>query len=576
MLKIGLFFCLIAIVISLSGMYILSADIFRAHLSDGWYPTDKQALIQKMDKLEKSAEQKYAATIDPARIIAMIVPHAGYDYSGDVAVAAYRLLESTIKKQAKLEKSKTIKRVIILAPSHFASFTGIALPNFDQYAIPLGTLTIDKEIVQALSNHKLFQVHARENRIGMNDIVNDIVYVGDRINDTNSIYAKEHAIEVQLPFIYRYISNNYIGNNRANSVSIVPLIVGSLDSNQIREVADTLSRYIDEHTLVIVSSDFTHYGPRFDYTPFSDHQLLQELLLRIRQLDSGALQQIQNYDLNTFLSYVNRTGATICGRIPIAILLALLEQKTGANKLDGKLGKIESHLVAYKTSQEVTQKSKQENSMSADFESVSYASLVFMKKQKLDRGLGLSVQDRYTEYEKRDLLAYARATLEQIYKSTVSPELLYPIMTSFNQKKGGVFVTLYTGNHQLRGCIGRITSQEPLYKSIAAMTRAAALEDSRFSPVTQGELADIRIEISLLTGPKAIARYTDIELGKQGIILSNGDKQAVFLPKVATEFGWDLPTTLFELSKKAGLSADAWQSKDTKFEVFESIDFSEG
>lgn len=602
MLRIG-FSCLIAIIVGLSGLYILGTDIFRAHLSDGWYSTNKQALVRSMDNLEKSAGQKYAATIDSTSIVAMIVPHAGYEYSGNVAAAAYKLLQPKLekrdnnkifvqqKKEIKVDQENYaqqknhIRRVIILAPSHFASFAGIALPNFDQYAIPLGTLTVDKNIVQALSQHKLFQIKDRE-----------------------TVYAKEHSIEVQLPFIYRYVGNNYIGNNRANSVSIVPLIVGSLDSNQIREVADTLSRYIDEHTLVIVSSDFTHYGSRFNYTPFLDNQgpdfhVFDDQLLRIRQLDSGALQLIQNHDLEGFLSYVSRTGDTICGSTPIAILLALLEQKIGVNKTgNSKFGEIESHLIAYKTSQEVTQKSKQENSgqevkqesgdregngssssdkrerkdsSQADFESVSYVSLVFTKKQKLDQGLGLSVQDRYTEYEKRDLLAYARATLEQIYKKTISPELLYPIMTDFNQKKGGVFVTLYTGGHQLRGCIGRITSQESIYKSVAAMTRASALEDSRFSPVTQKELSDITISISLLTEPRLIASYTDIELGKQGIILKNGNKSAVFLPKVATEFGWDLPTTLAELSQKAGLSRDAWQYKDTVFEIFESIDFSE-
>ncbi len=584
--KMGNFFCLLMVIISLSGLYVFGAKIFKAHLSSGWYPTDKQTLIKDIDAFDKNAEQKYTAILDPASIKAIIVPHAGYEYSGDVAAAAYRLLQPKLgyasknleklalqknqvqkqdqqensSQQANLTQSKNqIRRVIILAPSHFSSFIGIALPNFDTYEIPLGNLNIDTDVVQALAKNRLFQVHDHENRAYDGDMAydGDTANAGNMVPDTHSIYAKEHAIEVQLPFVYRYI-----GNNGAHSVSIVPLIVGSLDTNQIREVADSLSQYIDEHTLVIVSSDFTHYGPRFDYTPFSDHQSL-----RVRQLDSGALQKIQHYDLNGFLSYVSRTGATICGRIPIALLLALLERKTWDDKQGADT---ESHLVAYKTSQDV-KSSDSSNNHSADFESVSYASLVFTNQQESP----LSTRDQYTEYEKQDLLKYARATLEHIYKPTIAPELLYPIMTNFNQKQGGAFVTLYTKGHELRGCIGRITSKEPIYKTVTAMTRAAALEDSRFSPVTQDELADITISISLLTEPKSIKGYSDIELGKHGIILKNGDNQAVFLPKVAIEFGWDLPTTLTELSKKAGLPADAWQQKDTHFQVFESIDFSE-
>jgi AmmeMemoRadiSam system protein A len=107
------------------------------------------------------------------------------------------------------------------------------------------------------------------------------------------------------------------------------------------------------------------------------------------------------------------------------------------------------------------------------------------------------------------------------------------------------------------------------------MTKAAAFEDSRFSPVTADELNDITITISVLTPAKPIASYNDIVLGRDGIILTNGAQSALFLPHVATEFKWDLPTTLTQLSEKAGLNPDAWKNKETTYQTFESIDFSE-
>ena len=145
--------------------------------------------------------------------------------------------------------------------------------------------------------------------------------------------------------------------------------------------------------------------------------------------------------------------------------------------------------------------------------------------------------------------------------------------TEFLRQQRGVFVTLYKDG-KLRGCIGHLRSKLPLYTLIPRVAKKAAFEDRRFPPVTCEELPEISVEVSVLTNPRPIKSYKEIDIKKHGIILHQGSKSAVFLPKVATDQGWNLDTTLTQLALKAGLSANAWKDRRTTFEVFESIDFS--
>jgi AmmeMemoRadiSam system protein A len=134
-------------------------------------------------------------------------------------------------------------------------------------------------------------------------------------------------------------------------------------------------------------------------------------------------------------------------------------------------------------------------------------------------------------------------------------------------------VTLNKKTGALRGCIGRIITSQPLYKTVVQMARAAAFHDSRFSPVKKEELDDLIIDITVLTPPKRVASYNDIKLGKHGIILKKGFKRSVFLPQVPGTFGWDLTKTLEQLALKAYLKRDEW--KNSTYEVFEGFEFKE-
>jgi AmmeMemoRadiSam system protein A len=180
-----------------------------------------------------------------------------------------------------------------------------------------------------------------------------------------------------------------------------------------------------------------------------------------------------------------------------------------------------------------------------------------------------------TENDKKNLLKLARKTLFYYmkYGKIPAPKELGIIITPNMKKKMGVFVTLHK-NGMLRGCIGEIFPRRPLYEAIMHQAINSALRDYRFPRVTEQEIPDLEFEISALTPPKAVSSYRDIVIGKDGMTISKDGHFAVFLPQVAPEQGWDLEQTLTHLSRKAGLSPNAWKT-GANFTVFQAIVFNE-
>ena len=178
--------------------------------------------------------------------------------------------------------------------------------------------------------------------------------------------------------------------------------------------------------------------------------------------------------------------------------------------------------------------------------------------------------------DQRLLLHLARTSLEQAFagKFPKTPQDL-GIETSpaMNLVMGG-FVTL-TIDEDLRGCIGEILPRRPLAQVVLQYARHAAFDDPRFPPLTAAELPHVRIEISALTPPTPVSSYKQIEIGRHGMVLDLGSRSAVFLPQVAPEQGWDLPTTLDHLARKAGLGRESWKDPRAQFTVFEAIVFRE-
>lgn len=139
---------------------------------------------------------------------------------------------------------------------------------------------------------------------------------------------------------------------------------------------------------------------------------------------------------------------------------------------------------------------------------------------------------------------------------------------SLLNKNFGLFVTLKIDG-KLRGCIGYPHGEEPIKELVKKAALSAAFNDNRFTPVTPDEFEQIEVEVSVLSEPEKISGWQEIELHRHGIIMSKAGRRALFLPQVATEYNWDLPTTLSHLCVKAGLEKNAWRD-GAEFEVFEA------
>jgi AmmeMemoRadiSam system protein A len=127
----------------------------------------------------------------------------------------------------------------------------------------------------------------------------------------------------------------------------------------------------------------------------------------------------------------------------------------------------------------------------------------------------------------------------------------------------------------LRGCIGYIQPVRPLYLTVQEMAEAAALQDPRFTPVTEGELETLGIEISALTPLRKIKSVDEIQVGLHGIYMKKDYFSGLLLPQVATEYGWDRTTFLEHTCMKAGLPTNAWKDKDAEIYIFAADIFSE-
>ena len=506
-----------------------------------WYEGDGEKLACQLDTFIADAvpivdsHSAHLITADnhplSNPVLSIIVPHAGYFFSGKAAAHAYKAVQGQM-----------VKRVFLLGPSHHTGFHGIALPFAVTFATPVGDLEVDKEVVAELSDYPLFARMPEVHRV-------------------------EHSLEMQLPFIRKAFGE----------VKIVPIIVGTLvDDAEIHLVAEILKRYISKEDLVVVSSDFTHYGPRYDYRPFQDN--VKE---NIRKLDSVAYSYINRLDLPGFLKFQQESKDTICGFYPCAILTAILPREA------------KSTVLKYYTSQSTSVEDKDN--------SVSYLAMAFSGGswgEPASVRLPASDSIELSQADKGALLKLARLTVE-VYvreKKTPTAEELGITITKPMTKVLGAFVTLNKfaspredtdrdpsshGNaalhhgKELRGCIGHIWPLRPLYQAIIENAINACSRDYRFEPVRPDELKDIHIEISVLTPMRRISSYHDIVLGRDGIVLLKDGHQSVFLPFVHTEFGWDLKETLTQLSHKAGLEPTAWQS-GAKFDVFQAVVFDDG
>ena len=177
-----------------------------------------------------------------------------------------------------------------------------------------------------------------------------------------------------------------------------------------------------------------------------------------------------------------------------------------------------------------------------------------------------------SEADKQRLLQLARDSITAHLQGGASPSLAgaSPLLG----ERRGVFVTLHRRG-QLRGCIGYLEAVKPLGQAVVEMAAAAAFHDPRFAPLRAEELADLEVEISVLTPMQRLERAEDIQVGQDGLYLEKGSNRGLLLPQVAVQYRWDRTTFLQQTCCKAGLPPDAWKDADTRIYTFTAEIFSE-
>ena len=174
------------------------------------------------------------------------------------------------------------------------------------------------------------------------------------------------------------------------------------------------------------------------------------------------------------------------------------------------------------------------------------------------------------EKDKKILLSIARESIKSAITDTPNEQTHIEIISPELKEKSGAFVTLRT-HGKLRGCIGRIVSDIPLYKLVSEMAVSAAKEDPRFSQIKPSDLDGLEIDISALSPLQKIDDPLDFELGRHGIYIKKGSSNGCFLPQVATETGWTKEEFLSKCcSMKADLSPDAWKKRGIDVYIFTS------
>jgi len=306
--------------------------------------------------------------------------------------------------------------------------------------------------------------------------------------------------------------------------SLLPVIVGDADPAQL---AKAVAGILDDKTVVVASSDLSHFHP-YD---------------EARALDQRCVQAVCDLDLNAM------KNQEACGSLPILTLIHLAREKGW-----------KAQLLDSRNSGDVTGDKGRV---------VGYAAIAFYEP----------VQEAYTPSDKKFLLDLARTTLARVTANEALPAVPAKDVPPKLVEKRACFVTL-TVKGELRGCIGHILPQEPLFQAVIDNAQNAALHDPRFRPVQADETRKIKIEISVLTEPRPLAFDSPDDLlaklkpREDGVVLKIGQYGATFLPQVWDQLP-DKETFLNHLSQKAGCDPSAWRGKDTSVSIYHVEAFKE-
>jgi AmmeMemoRadiSam system protein B/AmmeMemoRadiSam system protein A len=344
------------------------------------------------------------------------------------------------------------------------------------------------------------------------------------------VFSPEHSVEVELPFLQKTFQD----------VRIVPILMGDPDPQVCRDLAKDLDKLIGtrDDVLILISSDMSHY-----YTYDAANSM-----------DALTLQAIKDVDAKRFFEGNLSRKMEMCGFVPVTTALMFVKLR-GIQHVE-----ILKHANSGDTSGDKSRV-------------VGYSSVIFYSDLLGQADPPQEGVKALNPAQKKELLKIARSSMEGFVRTGKALDV------SVNDPRlneiEGAFVTLIK-HGTLRGCIGNIIGQQPLYKVVRDMAVAAASQDPRFDPVRPAEFKDIVVEVSVLSKPRRVKDASEIQMGKHGVIVSQEGHQGVFLPQVATETGWSKEEFLSQLcAQKAGLAPDAWKDPDTALYVFTADVFSE-
>lgn len=439
-----------------------NAEVKEPAVAGGFYPRDKGELTATVDRFLDRASKKGGE----GRLLALVVPHAGYQYSGGVAAESYARL-----------KGSGIRTVVLIGPSHQVSFNGAAVYATGKFRTPLGTVPVNEKLARQLLDDKAAVAFNREP------------------------FAREHSLEVQLPFLQRVLPG----------LSIVPVLIGNPTRESFTSLTDRLTTALrnDPEAILVVSSDLSHY-----HDSGTAGRMDRSVIDAVERLSTG--------DLEALLS---SGKGEACGGYTLLYGLTVVRNLGGTNGV----------LYRYADSGDVSGDKKQV---------VGYAAMGLYRAA-------------LTDAERKELTALARTTLEHHVTGRRQPEYLPPTVRL--KADGASFVTLNDKDGNLRGCIGNIFPTMPLAGSVIMNARSAASRDPRFPPVRGDELAGLHLEVTVLSPLEPLQDIKTIRIGAHGLYLEKGGNSAVFLPQVPVEQGWDLTTYLEQLALKAGLPKDGWK-----------------
>ena len=460
-----------------------------------FYPKDADELGRLLDKLLSEAPRESLGDLK-----ALVCPHAGYPFSGPTAAYAY-----------KNASGRRFDTVILLGPSHYALVDGASVSAADAYRTPLGIVPVSPKAktLSRISPCVSEPICPVQRPAWWQQSSKPAPAPGKDTPDT-----WEHSLEVQVPFLQRTLTN----------FSLVPVVLGEVDPAR---VAQAVAQVLDDRTLLVVSSDLSHYHPYAD----------------AKELDQRCVQTVCNLDVQAM------TGQEACGKTPILTLLHIAQLKGWR-----------ARLLDYRNSGDT----------SGDKRGVvGYAAIAFFAP----------TEERFNAAERKQLLDLAQRALKQGVVSRTSVPETNGWPARFHERRG-CFVTLTKGG-ELRGCIGHIFPMEQLGLAVQENAQSAALRDPRFPPVRAEELGQLEVEVSVLTEPQPLAFSSPDDLlaklqpGRDGVVLRVNGRTSTFLPQVWAQLP-DKVAFLNQLSMKAGAAPDDWRKPGTQVLLYRVEAFKAG